>query len=341
MTAPAPAAEKPRIFLLFGDDTHAMEAFVREMTARMGDPGMAELNTTRLDGKAVSDEDLRTAVGSLPFLCERRLVILTNPLARAQGQEGRERFKALLEYVPVETALVLLVEDQIVRGDWDTLRAGHWLRKWVQEAGPKAMERVCALPAPNDMPGWIQKEVRRQGGSFTPDAARALAAAIETNTELAAQEIAKLLIYADGRTVEAEDVDRLCAPIGQGNVFNLVDAAAEGRTAAALRELHTLLEFQEPALVFGMLVRQYRLLIQAREIVDEGGGAAQIGQTLNQKGFVANKLASQVRRFTMDELREIYRRLALLDEESKSGQGDLITGLDTFVAGLGLPAEFA
>ena len=92
------------------------------------------------------------------------------------------------------------------------------------------------------------------------------------------------------------------------------------------------------AMVFGMLVRQYRLLIQARVVADEGGGAAQIGKRLNQKDFVSNKLARQVRRYSMDDLREIYHRLLQLDEDSKSGQGDLITGLDTFVAGLSLPA---
>ena len=107
---------------------------------------------------------------------------------------------------------------------------------------------------------------------------------------------------------------------------------------AALRELHTLLEFQDAAMVFGMLVRQYRLLIQARVVADEGGGAAQIGKRLNQKEFVSNKLARQVRRYSLDDLREIYRRLLQLDEDSKSGQGDLITGLDTFVAGLSLTA---
>ncbi len=334
MDSPAPTAEKPRVFLLFGDDTHAMEAFVHGMIARMGDPGMAELNSIQLDGKVASDEDLRTAVNTMPFLGDRRLVVLDHPLARAQGAEGKKRFLTLLEEVPPFTALVLLVEDQPFRGDWDTLRAGHWLRKWVAEAAPRALERVCALPTPGDMPGWIQKEVRKQGGNFSPEAARSLAAAVETNTELAAQEITKLLTYVDGqRAVEAEDVDLLCAPVGQGNIFDLVDAAAEGRTADALRALHTLLEFQEPLLVFAMLIRQYRLLIQAREILDEGGGAADIGREMNQRDFVANKLVRQARRFSMADLKAIYHRLLQLDEDSKSGQTDLMTGLDVFVAG--------
>ncbi|GAP12888.1 DNA polymerase III, delta subunit [Longilinea arvoryzae] len=334
MDSPAPGAEKPCIFLLFGDDTHAMESFVHGMIARMGDPGMAELNTTHLDGKIASDEDLRTAVSSLPFLGDRRLVILNHPLARTQGAEGKKRFLALLDEVPPFTALVLLVEDQPFRGDWDTLRAGHWLRKWVAEAGPRALERVCGLPTPGDMPGWIQKEVRKQGGTISPEAARALAAAVETNTELATQEITKLLTYVDGkRAVEAEDVDLLCAPMGQGNIFDLVDAAAEGRTANALRELHTLLEFQDPLLVFGMLTRQYRLLIQAREILDAGGGAGEIAREMNQRDFVANKLVRQARRFSMNDLKAVYHRLLQLDEDSKSGQNDLMTGLDIFVAG--------
>lgn len=338
MEPAAKASAKPVVYLLYGDDNHAMEAFVREMIARLGDPGMAELNTTRLDGKSASEEELRTAVGSLPFLSDRRLVILANPLARAQGAEAQKRFRALLDSVPVETALVLLVEDQLFRGKWEKMKDDHWLRKWAREAGSKALVRLCALPSPADMPGWIQKEVRRQGGSFAPEAARALAAAVETNTELAAQEIVKLLTYADGRAVEAEDVDLLCTPVGQGNIFDLVDAAAEGRSADALRALHTLLEFEEPALVFGMLTRQYRLLIQAREILDEGGGAGLIVTLLGQRDFVARKLAYQANRFTLAELGAIYHRLLQLDEDSKSGQGDLLTGLDVFVAGLGAPA---
>lgn len=329
------ASAKPVVYLLYGDDSHAMEAFVREMIARMGDPGMAELNTTRLDGKTASDEELRTAVGSVPFLCDRRLVILSHPLARTQAAEAQKRFIALLEEAPESTALVLLVEDQPERKrGWDVMTEKHWLRRWAEQAGRRVLVRVCALPSPSDMPGWIQKEVRKQGGSFSPEAARALAAAVETNTELAVQEIIKLLTYADGRTVEAEDVDLLCAPVGQGNIFDLVDAAAEGRTAEALRALHTLLEFQDAAMVFGMLTRQYRLLIQAREILDEGGGPAHIAEALRQKEFVANKLARQAQRFSMGDLSAIYHRLLQIDEESKSGQGDLMTGLDIFVAGL-------
>lgn len=338
MESAAKAGEKPVIYLLYGDDSHAMEAFVREMIARLGDPAMAELNTTRLDGKNASEEELRTAVGSMPFLCDRRLVILANPLARAQGAEAQKRFKALLESVPPETALVLLVEDQLFRGNWEKMKEDHWLRKWAREAGSKALVRLCAQPSPADMPGWIQKEVRRLGGAFSPEASRALAVSVETNTELAAQEIVKLLTYANGRTVEAEDVDLLCTPVGQGNIFDLVDAAAEGRSADALRALHTLLEFDEPVMVFGMLARQFRLLIQAREILEEGGGAGQIAALLAQRDFAARKLAYQANRLSMPELSAIYHRLLQLDEDTKSGQGDLITGLNVFVAGLGAPA---
>ena len=46
--------EKPLVFLLHGDDNYGMEQYLQALLARMGDTGMAELNTTRLDGRSAS-----------------------------------------------------------------------------------------------------------------------------------------------------------------------------------------------------------------------------------------------------------------------------------------------
>ena len=77
-----------------GDDPVAIERHIADLLAHMGDPGMAELNTSRLDGRQASQEDLRTAALAMPFLAPRRLVILRNPLARAEGKNkaAQERF---------------------------------------------------------------------------------------------------------------------------------------------------------------------------------------------------------------------------------------------------------
>lgn len=327
-------AAKPVVYIVHGDDSLAIKRFITSMIEKMGDPSIAEMNITRLDGRSASEDEIRSAANAMPFLAERRLVIVTNPTARLSSDAGRKRFTALLDGLPDTTALVLVVEDVIEKGKWKTLHDTHLLRRWVEKAGKRGFIQSCHLPALGAMPRWVQEEARRQKGQFLPEAASALVAHIGNDTQLASLEISKLLLYVDGKhPVAAEDVEEMTAQGGEADVFAMVDALAVGNARSALNHLQRLLEGQEPLSIFGMVVRQFRLLLQAREVLDEGKGQA-MAQELHQSSFVADKLSSQARRFTMAQLEAIYHRLLEMDEAMKTSQmpSDLV--LDTFIAEL-------
>ena len=331
------AAEKPVVYVLHGDDPLAIRRGVDALVHQMGgDPGLADMNTTHLDGRQSSEDEIRSSANSMPFMVERRLVILTTPFARATSDAGRKRFLALLDGLPPSTAMVLVVEDIIDRGDWKTLplKKPNWVRKWLESAGHRALYKLCTLPSIGEMVEWTRKEARKQGGQFTPEAASALVAHIGNDTQQASLEINKLLTYVDlKRAVEIEDVEELTAQAGLANVFDMVDAVANGSARQALTLLHRLLETQDPPALFGMLTRQFRLLVQAREILDEGRGG-QMAAEMHLPGFVADRLAKQARRFTMPQLVVIYHRLLLMDEGYKTGVMPLDLALDTFIVEL-------
>ncbi len=328
------SAEKPVVYIFHGDDPFAIRHHLDGIIKQMGDPTIADLNTSRLDGRQSNDDELRSAANAMPFLAERRLVIVTHPFARLTTDATRKRFLALLDGLPPTTALVLVVEDVLERSKWKSLPQieTNWMHKWLSKAGSRALYRLCKLPTFNEMPEWIRKEARRLGGQFNLDAASALVAHIGNDTQLASQEITKLLTYVDfKRPVQVDDVEEMTAQSGQADVFAMVDALAGGNTRQAIALLHRLIEEQEPISLFGMIVRQFRLLLQAREVIDEGRGG-QIAAELHQAGFVADKLASQAKRFTMVQLEEIYHRLLLLDETMKTGQAPADLALDLFIA---------
>ena len=50
----------------------------------------------------------------------------------------------------------------------------------------------------------------------------------------------------------------------------MVDAIGNRNGREALLRLHRLLEDEDPHPVFGMIVRQFRLIIQARECLEHG-----------------------------------------------------------------------
>ncbi len=337
MTAPHSSA-KPIVYIFHGDDPFTIRRQVDAMIKQMeGDPSIVDLNITRLDGRSTGENDLLSAVNAMPFLAERRLVILTYPFARLGTDALRKRFLAMLNGLPESTGLVLLVDDVLEKGKWKSLPQveTNWMRKWLAAAGERALYRLFQLPRINDMPEWIRKEARQQGGQFSSEGAAALAAHIGNDTQLASLEITKLLTYVDyKRPVGAEDVTDLTAQTGQADVFDMVDALAGGNTRQAIGLLHRLLEVQDPLSLFGMIVRQFRLLVQTREVIEEGRGA-QIASELRLHPFVADKLAAQARRFTLSQLKTIYHRLLLLDETMKTSQSPADLAMDTFIAEMG------
>jgi DNA polymerase-3 subunit delta len=98
--------------------------------------------------------------------------------------------------------------------------------------------------------------------------------------------------------------------------------------------LHRLLESEDEFALWGMVIRQFRLLIQAREILDARGNQNDMARALGVHPFVAEKAAQQAARFSIDSLEFIYRRLLAIDEGVKTGQVTLDLALDTLVVEL-------
>jgi DNA polymerase-3 subunit delta len=330
-------SEKPVVIILHGDDDYAMQRMLKELRAKVSeDPGMAELNTAQLDGRHASEEEIRTAANSLPFLANRRLVILSYPFAKLTSPEARNRFMKFMDDLPSTTGLILVVEDHPEKKKgWDVLSHDSWIMDWVNKHPRKVLVREYMIPHQTEMPGWIRKEAERQGGKITPQAASMLAGYIGNEPAMVSQEISKLLTYVDfKRPVEIEDVEELTAHGEQVDIFKMVDCMASGDAPTALRMLHGLLDEREPVELFSMIVRQFRLLLQTREILDEGGGVVQVLKEVDHRDFVAAKLTDQARSFSMTDLEEIFHQLLQIDEAAKTSQMQLDLAMDTFIAGL-------
>ena len=94
------------------------------------------------------------------------------------------------------------------------------------------------------------------------------------------------------------------------------------------------LENEDPFSLWGMVVRQFRLLIQAREILDGRGNKDDVARALGVHPFVAEKTTGQAARFSMESLESIYHRLLNIDERVKTSQITLDLALDTLVVEL-------
>ncbi|MDP1713733.1 MAG: DNA polymerase III subunit delta [Anaerolineales bacterium] len=319
----------PNVIFLHGNDEFAINRKIKDFEANFSDPTTADMNTARLEARTMTENDLNNAVNAMPFLAPKRLVILSNPSSKYINPASRKKFGEFLSNTPDTAKFVIheLIEPKEIER--------HWLVKWAGKNSSLIKTQVFLLPKQRDMPGWIINEAKNQEGRIEPAAAAKLAEMVGVDTRQAGMEIAKLLAYANWeRPVLVSDVEAVCVFTSQQSVFDFVDALSQGNGKTAQKLLHRLLENEEAFSLWGMVVRQFRLLIQAREILDGRGNKDDVARALGVHPFVAEKTSGQANRFSIEALENIYHRLLIIDERVKTSQITLDLALDTLIVEL-------
>ncbi len=319
----------PNIFFLHGNDEFAINRKIKDFESDFSDPTTAGMNTARLEARTMTENDLNNAVNAMPFLASKRLVIISNPSSKFNNPSTRKKFEEFISSAPDTAKLVIheLMEPKEVEK--------HWLVKWAAKNSSLVKLQAFMLPKLRDMSGWIVNEAKNQNGQIEPAAASHLAEMVGVDTRQAGMEISKLLAYVNwARPVRGSDVDAVCIVTSQQSVFDFVDALSQGNGKVAQKLLHRLLENEDPFSLWGMVVRQFRLLLQAREILDGRGNKDDVARALGVHPFVAEKTTGQANRFSIESLENIYHRLLSIDEQVKTSQVTLDLALDTLIVEL-------
>jgi DNA polymerase-3 subunit delta len=325
----------PTIYLFYGTDELALAEEVQSLHQRLGDQPMADLNTQRFAAANVDLPTLEAACAAVPFLTKRRLVILENPTAFIKTTTSEEFF-AFLQRVPSSTALVLLEPQDL--GPKKHGAKPSPLLLWAQEHRDIAHLEHRNVPSGPAFVRWIEQRCQELGGAITHHAAEALAEASAYDPQTAQTELEKLLDYTNyQRDVQPEDVEALTPLYGQAGIFALVDAIGERNAQQALSSLQDLLESEPALVILSMIVRQFRLLLVAREALDARQHPHQALRPHTKSAFVMNKIARQARNFRLADLKQVYQRLFDLDWGSKTSQRDLPVALEALVADLTRP----
>lgn len=330
----------PRYYILHGEDELARSEILNNLRSRLGPPELAALNTTIFDGADVTLSELKNACDTIPFMSQRRLVVvhgllsrLAPPMRQRRTDIVRERYlEALADYVtrlPGTTRLIF-VEPRRLAENHPILR----------QATADRFGYVRVFEPPKDLVTWVRRRAAAKKGDFSSQAAAALVQAVGDDQCLLDQEIEKLLAYVNWeRPVSEYDVALLVPYAQEAVIFDAVDAMGQRDGAIAAERLHNLLDHgHDPLYLFAMIVRQFRLLIQIKELADDGLDPATISKMIKLHPFPTRKLYAQARNFSLEQLEKVHRRLIEVDVQIKTGQIDSVVALDLLIAGLAPPS---
>jgi DNA polymerase-3 subunit delta len=325
----------PQFYIFHGDDIISRDEALGRMRQSMGEDG--DLNRSEFDGAVTPVPEVLGAVKSLPFLADKRLVIVRGLVRhitrKGAGQAGKTASDRLIDELPrlPEFARLVLVEDEILSEGNRVLKA----------AGQMQNGFVRAFGKPQNLTRWVIERAKNEyAAEITPPAASAIASVVNGDLLRADNELCKLVAYVDGeRAISEEDVAALTPYVPEANVFEMVDALANGDGKRALELIQQSLhdDPKDPGFrLFSLIVRQFRLLVMTRDHLDQGGGSqgGVIAKAVGVHPFAAGKLATQARRFRAQQLDAILKRLQRYDQDMKTGRIQPRLALDLLATSL-------
>lgn len=333
-------------YILHGEDELSRTEAIAKLRAKMGDPQFADLNTMQFDGRKLSLSELQHACDAVPFLADKRLVIVENLLARFDPRRAKSEDES---EAPEEEASPTLAKDliaylehlpdttRLVFAESKTLAKNNPVLKHAAAIGDakKAYIKEFTAPTERALPKWIQERVQAKGGTIEPAAIAELAAHIGTDLRLLDNEIEKLITYRANATIRVEDVRVLVASVRESDVFALVDAIGRRETRSALKLLHDQLDHNAaPIYLLAMITRQFRLLLQMKDLATRGRTMDAAREQLKLHPFVASKTWNQALNFSLPHLETIYQKLLDTDIAIKTGRSEPVLALDILIAEL-------
>ena len=331
------------IYVLHGEDTFSSNEFLRRLLEAVGPPDLRDSNAASFEAGAFTIERFGAAAMAMPFLAERRLVVVRGLMGAAEGQgrgrRGQDRAAGvqagladLLRQLPPTTDAVFLE---------GKLTASNPVLAAVKELGPDLVQAREFPPLRGDELGrWIVDRAELKGAEIEGRAVAMLADMVGPNLWAMDSEIEKLSLYCDERPIGPDDVQALVTGAKEANVFRLVDAIMARRADAALAEMRTLLDTGAAGpYLLSMVARQARMIAVAQELIAQGTPQQEWGPRLGTgSAFVVRKTAEQARRFSPDAVRRLYRLLVETDVAIKTGAAEELALTEMLTRAAGLPA---
>lgn len=302
------------LYLWYGPEQYFIEEARKLLIKYALDSADADFNVISFDMQEVPIELAIEEAETLPFLGERKVVFVQNPVFfTAEKLKIEHDFKKMEHYLNDPSPFTILV----FQAHFEKLDERKKITKLIKkQAGILEAKR----PAERDLPGWIKSKAVEEGAIINEAAIHQLLNIAGFHLSVLATEISKLALYAGpGGEITEEVVTKLTARTLESDIFRLVDQIVSGKLQEAFRIYYDLLRLnEEPLKILAVITGQFRLIYQVKELSKRGYAQQQIAGHLKVHPFRVKIATGQSHSFSETQLASMIQLLAESDYEMKS-----------------------
>lgn len=299
--------------MFIGDDPLKREAMLKRISDRIAALGDISLNKTTFSAPEVeSPEQVLAACTTLPFLSERRLVVVKEIEAA-----DKALLDALARYVqsPAQTTTLVVAGEKLAK----TTR----LYKNATAAYPKSFIACDQKTRRNDVEDYIRKVAASMQVSMEQGAVSRLRELVGNSTVALDSEIRKLAGYAASQQrsiITRQDVDAMVQRREQPKPWDLTDPLSRRDVGRCLAVLSRMDDRDKPLGLMAQCVKRMRELLVTKALDARPGPMPSLAKVFGGRSDYAYRNHLEYsRNFTEEELIDILDKAADYEELMKTG----------------------
>ncbi|MHC4159807.1 MAG: DNA polymerase III subunit delta [Planctomycetota bacterium] len=297
------------IYVIFGKEHSLVNVECEKLLDQLLKPQQRATGFLNADPAEVSATEVLDELRTLPFLTERRVVLVKN--ADDFVSENRQLLEKYFDNPSPTGVLILTVSS------WPS---NTKLAKRLPKVG-KLLRTT--QPRPWQLPHHLIRYANdAHDKNLSIDAAELLIELTGDNLPELYSEIDKLALFAHTeKAVTAQHIESLIGHNRLFNAFAVIDAITAGDPARAVGRLRKMFAEDRTAeyTVVGAFAFHFRRLFDAKILLEEGTAPAEIANRLRIWGN-KDSFFTQLRRMSFEQIGAILQQLAKIDYAIKTGR---------------------
>lgn len=306
-----------QIYLLYGEEAYLRKQYKDKLQQALIGEGDT-MNSHYYEGKDINVGEIIDLAETMPFLAQRRVLVLENSgLFKSGGEKLAEYLSQL-----APTAYFVFVEREVDKRSklFKTVQAEGCVTEFGEQDE-------------NTLKRWIGGILKKENKQISEQTATYFLSKTGADMENIRGELEKLICYClDRDVVTMQDVDDICTSRISNQIFDMVSAIAEQKQQKALELYYDLLALKEPPMrILFLIARQCNTLLQVKELKGKGFDNRAIGPKVGLPPFVVGKYAAQASRFKTAQLQRAVEKCVEAEEAVKTGRMNDVMSVEVLI----------
>ncbi len=294
------------VYLFSGEEDYLKEEALRRIKETLIKPEFLPFNYDLLSGKEIEGRELMNKLLTQPVGGGKRLIVIRD--AQKLNPSVKEKIMEYLENPSQDVCLILWTPQVDLK------------KRFYATIEKEGRSVVFYSLKDRELSLWVRNYLYQRKKKISLQALNLLIERVGNDLGEMAGELEKLLIHIEERAeIDLEDVESLVGAVKTHTIFELTEALGKKKEKEALAILSRMMDGGTSATeILYMVVRQFRLLLRTKNLLEKKLSQGAIIQALALRPFVVKNLISQAKNFPLTRLIESFENLLQAEVEIKS-----------------------